>query len=163
MKKILSILVLSLFVLAYVPLSASGYTYSQCLEECRLQGGTDCTSQCSFIAPDSTACGLLGCGNIGIDISRFDNLNLLGIISLISSLIFGVIIIIGIFYVIKGSLKIMRSEGEVSKIEEGNKIFKGVFIGIVMILGGILGLVLMLALFDAGGVATVNPELPPLN
>lgn len=163
MKKIILSLIFSSLLIFSIPVSAGGYTYSQCLEECRLQGGTNCTSQCSVIAPDSTACGLLGCDNIGIDISRFDNLSPIGIISFISSLVFGVIIIIGIFYVIKASLKIMRSEGEASKIEEGNKIFRGVFIGIIMILGGILGLVLMLALFDAGGIATVNPELPPVN
>lgn len=112
--------------------------------------------------PDgTTACGLLGCNLIGIDISRFDNLNAIGILSLIASLIFIGILVIGIFFIIKGALKIVRSEGDVSKVQEGQNIFRGVFIGIIMIFVGLLGLVLMLAIFQAGGVTQINPELPP--
>lgn len=114
-----------------------------------------------IIPEDQNACQLIGCGDIGVDISRFDNLNPTQLLSLGSSLIFVVIIALGIGYTIWGALKIVRSEGDTTKVEEGAKIFKGVLIGIAMIFLGVIGLVLMLALFNAGDVVNVDPVLPP--
>ena len=134
------------------------------MDECRLQGGNSCVSNCnSLIGSETTACGWLGCNALGFDLTRFDNVNVLQIIALISSLVFIGIIVIGVVYVIKGSLKIISSEGDSSKIEEGTKIFKGVMIGLVMIFQGILGVLLMIALFDASSVTQVSTDLPTLN
>jgi large-conductance mechanosensitive channel len=76
-----------------------------------------------------------------------------------ASLIFVGIIAFGIFQVIRASLKIIRSEGDSSKIQDGADTLKGVMIGIGMIFVGLIGLVIILAFFGAEGV--VNTPVPP--
>ena len=162
MKKFFTFIIIaavSLFPVFHV--NAQEYTYGQCIQECNLQGGINCADQCENV-PGQTACGLLGCSNLGIDPTRFEDLNVLQIFTLITSLIFVGIIALGIFYVVKAVIKIIRSEGDPSKVEEGSKIFKGIFIGLIMILAGIVGVVLMVALFQAGDIFSANPELPPI-
>lgn len=165
MTKLLPKIFLAIFLVvglsAPLKIAASSDTYGQCVQECNRDGLTNCHQRCEGL-PGETACGLLGCSELGIDIGRFDDLNILGIISLIAGLVFTVIIIIGVFYVVRGAIKIVRSEGDPSKIEEGTKMFKGVYIGLFMILGGILGFVLVLALFNSGSTFDLNPELPPI-
>lgn len=111
---------------------------------------------------NTNACDLLGCPNRGV-LDLIQDINIRGIgaiVPLFTSLIFIGILIFGIFYVIKGSLKIIQSEGNEDKIKEGVNIFKGVFIGILMIFIGILGLILVLGFFQAGEITNVDVNIP---
>src|SRR5690606_23722251 len=171
MKRILNIfgiiVIISLFFSNSV--KAGNYTYEQCISDCNAQVGnaSSCVEQCrqfssevDFLPEGTTACGLLGCNFVGLDITRFDNLTAAGVVQLVVSLIFVGIIAYGIFLVIKASLTIIRSEGNPDKIQGGSNMIKAVFIGIGIIFVGIVGLVLVLAFFDATGIVTVNPEEP---
>lgn len=110
---------------------------------------------------DPSACGLLGCdiiggqGNVDAIVGSTGGLIRLGF-----SLIFVVIIVIGIAMIVKAAFTIIRSEGDSSKIEEGYKTLKGVWIGVGLIFVGIIGVVVVLAFFNAEVVDT-NPEVPP--
>ncbi|MDQ6986088.1 MAG: hypothetical protein Q9M91_05785 [Candidatus Dojkabacteria bacterium] len=59
-------------------------------------------------------------------------------------------ILVGVIYIIKAVIKIIRSQGDEAKIEEGMKIMKGVYIGIGLVIIGIIGLVILAAGFKAG-------------
>ncbi len=75
------------------------------------------------------------------------------------SLIFVGIIIIAVYVIIKAAIKYIRSEGNDEKIQEAQKAIKSVFIGLVALFVGIIGLVLILVIFNALGAvnsATVN-------
>lgn len=72
-------------------------------------------------------------------------------------IVFLVIIIFGIFKVITGALKIIRSEGDSGKIEEGSKTLQNVIVGIAIIFIGVIGLVVVSAIFGAGGIFQTNP------
>jgi hypothetical protein len=101
---------------------------------------------------DVTACDYLACDLV--DLNRFDGVNIESLLLLLPSLVFVGIIALGIWYVIKGAMRIVRSEGDSSKIEEGKKIMKGIYIGLFMILGGIVGLVIVMTLFGSSGAPT---------
>lgn len=164
MKKLFIFIAISFLSITALPLnvSAQSDSYSQCVQNCENVGGNNCLDSCSYLEGDVTACGLLGCDNLGIDVTRFEDLNILQIASLLVSFIFIGIIALGIFFIIKAVFKIIRSEGDSAKVEEGSKIFRGIFIGLFIILAGIVGLVLMVALFQAGDVFNTNPEVPEL-
>lgn len=68
------------------------------------------------------------------------------------SLIFVGIIIFGVFLIIKASLKIIRSEGNESMVQEGAQSIRGVFIGLIVIFIGIIGVVIIAVLFNAEGI-----------
>lgn len=164
MRKLL-LFVLGFFSINILPstVSAQNYSYFECMSDCEAQGGNSCANNCSYLTGESTtACGLLGCDNLGIDVTRFEDLNILQIASLLVSFIFIGIIALGIFFIIKAVFKIIRSEGDSAKVEEGSKIFRGIFIGLFIILAGVVGLVMMVALFQAGDVFNTNPEVPEL-
>ncbi len=76
------------------------------------------------------------------------------------SIVFVGIVIYGIFLVIKAALKIIRSEGDSAKVEEGYNMFKGVWIGIGLIFVGILGIVIIIALFNAVSLTNTPVENP---
>jgi hypothetical protein len=113
------------------------------------------------IYANGTACGLLPCdqyqgqfkvGNISDQVKSLIQFGV--------SLIFVIIIIFGIYLIIKAALTIIRSEGDEGKIQEGAKIIKGVYIGIAIIFVGIIGLLLVLAFFRAEGIAGVDTKPP---
>lgn len=164
MKRLLLFFFLAFFSITILPSSvnAQDYSFNQCMSDCQAQGGNSCADNCSYLTNEITACGLLGCDNVGIDVTRFEDLNILQIASLLVSFIFIGIIALGIFFIIKAVFKIIRSEGDSAKVEEGSKIFRGIFIGLFIILAGIVGLVLMVALFQAGDVFNTSPEVPEL-
>lgn len=81
-----------------------------------------------------------------------------GVVSSIVSLIFVAIIIVAVYIIIKAAIKYIRSEGDESKIQEAQKAIKSVFIGLVALFVGIIGLILILVLFNAlGAVENQNP------
>lgn len=95
-----------------------------------------------------TGCEIFGCPDnltTGQDI-------LSGGVSLIEYamvLIFPGLIIFGIFIIIRAAVKMITSQGDESKIQESAKMIKGVFIGIIILFVGIVGMVLFLAFFQA--------------
>jgi uncharacterized membrane protein YidH (DUF202 family) len=75
------------------------------------------------------------------------------------SLIFIGIIIVSVFIVIKAALKYIQSEGDESKIQEAQKAIRSVFIGIAALFIGVIGIVIILAFFNATG-AINNTDTP---
>ncbi len=73
-------------------------------------------------------------------------------------LIFTGFIAFGVYQIIKSGIKIIQSEGDESKVEEAAKAIKGVFIGIGMLLLGIIGIVVLLAFF--GDASFLQNEIP---
>ena len=80
------------------------------------------------------------------------------------SLVFVGIIAVAIFIIIKAALNYIRSEGDNEKVEQATKSIRNVFIGIGALLVGIIGLVIILAVFQSS--SGVNPldtgDLPDL-
>ncbi len=80
-----------------------------------------------------------------------------------ATLIFVGIIIYGVFLIIRAALKIIRSEGDASKVQEGSQSIRGVFIGLIVIFIGIIGVVIITVLFNAEGIFSLSqPEDIPL-
>lgn len=84
------------------------------------------------------------------------------IIYLLFSLIFVVIIAIGIVMIIRGALKIIRSEGDDGKVKEGVEYIRGVMFGFIIIFVGIIGIVIISLIFGATNIFTQDVEDPPL-
>lgn len=81
-----------------------------------------------------------------------------GLIQLVLNLIFIGIIIVSIYIIIKAAVKYIQSEGDDKKIQEAQKAIKSVFIGIAALFIGIIGIILVLAFFNAtGAVNNANP------
>ncbi len=72
------------------------------------------------------------------------------------NLIFIGIIIISIYIIIKAALKYIRSEGDETKIQESQKAIKSVFIGIAALFVGVIGIIIVLAFFNATNVVNQN-------
>lgn len=70
------------------------------------------------------------------------------------SLVFVGIIAFAIFIIIKAALKYIRSEGNEEEVQEAQKAIKNVFVGIGALIVGVIGLVIILGIFNSG---TVNP------
>ena len=90
------------------------------------------------------------------------------ILTLVVSLIFIAIIIFAIYVIIKSAIKYIRSEGDEAKIQEATKAIKSVFIGIGALFVGLIGLVIILAFFNAqnalnNDINTTNLNSPLLN
>jgi len=118
-----------------------------------------------FITLQNTVCDLLGCNDIhnttvGLKPGAGLNGTLANFIRFGLGLVFVGIIALGIFLTIKAALTIIRSEGNESKIEEGTKAIKGVFIGIAIIVFGIVGIIVLLAFFQAGSLLNQNVPVP---
>jgi hypothetical protein len=106
-------------------------------------------------------CGLLPCDQYDInDVTnvndRVENLVKYGL-----SAIFIVIIAIGIYQIIRAALKIVRSEGKQEDLEGGINILKGVWIGVGLFFVGLIGLIIILALLDSGGIVSTDVNDPP--
>lgn len=112
-----------------------------------------------YAQTDSTSlCGLFPCDQYSSDSK---NIDVGSLIKFGLSAIFVVIIIIGIFSVIRAALKIIQSEGDPKKLEEGTNILKGVWIGLAVIFAGILGIIIVLLFFNAQEALNPNTNLPP--
>jgi len=81
---------------------------------------------------------------------------IVALVRLALQLVFIGIIIISIYIIIRAALKYIRSEGDESKIQEAQKAIKSVFIGIAALFIGIIGIVIILAFFNAGVGETPN-------
>lgn len=106
-------------------------------------------------------CEVFGC----TDFSNFNpgNVTLGGVVSLAqwgASLIFVIIIIIGIFSIVRGSYKMINSEGDDTKIQEGFKVIRGVWIGIGLIFVGLIGIIIISVIFGGTGIFQTTPTPP---
>jgi hypothetical protein len=72
-------------------------------------------------------------------------------VTTVGSLIFIGIIVVAVYIIIKAAVKYIRSEGDETKIGEAQKAIKNVFLGIAALFVGIIGIVLIIAIFNAGG------------
>lgn len=109
---------------------------------------------------EQTGCGLLGCSQFA-NSPFFDFTNIGGLLRLAISSIFALIIIYGIIMVIRATIRIIRSDGDPAKMQEGFGIVRGVILGIVIIFVGIIGMVVVLAFFNAGEITNITPTPPP--
>lgn len=66
-------------------------------------------------------------------------------------LIFVGIIVISIYVIIKAAVQYIRSEGDEDKVKQSQKAIKTVFVGIAALFIGIIGIIIVLAFFQAGG------------
>ncbi len=105
---------------------------------------------------DDSLCGIVGC-----DINQGENylLNLDNIVQTGLTVLFSLIIIYGIFMIIKAVVKIISSEGDEGKLESGLKSIRGVYYGVVIIFVGLIGLVIIFALFNVTELPD-NVDLP---
>lgn len=71
-------------------------------------------------------------------------------------LIFVGIIIVAIYIIIKAAVKYIQSEGDETKIGEAQKAIKSVFVGIASLFVGIIGIVIVLAFFNASGAVDTS-------
>lgn len=87
------------------------------------------------------------------------------------SFVFIGIIVIAVYVIVKAAVKYIRSEGNEEKIQEAQKAIKQVFVGIGALFVGLIGLVIIIAFFNAtgaindaeqGDIKTTNPVLNPL-
>ncbi len=79
-------------------------------------------------------------------------------VSQVVSLVFIGIILISVFIIVQSGVKYIQSQGEEGKIQEAQKAIRSVFIGIAVLFVGIIGLILLLAFFNASGL--VASEVP---
>ncbi|MCA9387172.1 hypothetical protein KC669_04015 [Candidatus Dojkabacteria bacterium] len=106
-------------------------------------------------------CDFLPCGDSGVLPTPGDTTgNIEFFISIAVGLVFTGFIAFGIFIIIKSALKIIQSEGDESKVEESAGAIKSVFIGLGMLIMGIIGIVVLLSLFNAGGLVNSPVEKP---
>ena len=111
----------------------------------------------------ATASEVLPCDQY--DTSVFDacgdvNGQVTEIIKFAIAAVFGAIILYGIFLIIKAALTIIRSNGDPTQVEAGANIIRGVYIGIGIIFIGIIGLIIVIAFFGAGGILTTTINAP---
>jgi len=111
----------------------------------------------------ATASDVLPCDQY--DTSAFDacgdvNGQVTNIIKFAIGAVFGLIILYGIFLIIKAALTIIRSNGDVAQVESGANMIRGVYIGIGIIFIGIIGLIIVIAFFGAGGILNTTVNTP---
>ncbi len=75
-----------------------------------------------------------------------------------AGLIFTGFVIVGVGLIVRSGVKIIQSQGDEAKVEEAAKAIKGVFIGIGMLFLGIIGIVVLLAIFS--NASFLNEEVP---
>lgn len=114
----------------------------------------------AHILAQSSNTGL--CGLFPCDQYTGDSLNMDWgmLIKYALSAVFTVIIVIGIFSVVRAALKIIQSSGEAKQLEEGANMLRGVWIGIAVIFLGIIGIIIVLTIFNAQSILTPNLVVP---
>lgn len=70
--------------------------------------------------------------------------------------VFLVFILLGAYIIIKGAISYLKSQGDEGKIEEGTKAIKSVFIGVGILIIGIVGILILLVL--TGGLDLLDRE-----
>lgn len=73
-----------------------------------------------------------------------------------TTLVFTGIILLGIYYIVRGAASIIRAEGDTSKVEEGYKKIKGVYAGVAIIIVGIIGIVIVVVFFNNGSIFSLD-------
>jgi hypothetical protein len=112
-------------------------------------------------AESADLCGLLPCDQYDTDDVTNVNERVENLVKFGLSAIFVVIIIIGIYQIVRAVLKIIRSEGKQEDLEGGYNILKGVWVGIGLFFVGVIGLVIVLAVLDSGGIVSTDVNNPP--
>jgi len=110
-----------------------------------------------------SVCDLLGCNTVNTGtLQANEGLNgqVANIIKYGLGLVFAAIIVFGIFLTIRAAITIINSNGNEGKVEEGAKVIKGIFIGIGIIFAGIIGIIILLAFFQAGGLLSTKVDVP---
>lgn len=107
---------------------------------------------CDFFPCDQTIDGSTNSGNVN---SAFETWFRFGV-----GLIFTGFIAFGVFIIVKNATKIINSQGSEEKLSEGVSAIKTVFIGVIMLLVGIIGLLVLASLFGAGGIFNSDVETP---
>lgn len=74
-------------------------------------------------------------------------------LQLVVSLIFIGIMLISVFIIVRAGLKYIQSQGDPDKIKDATKAIQSVFVGIGVLVVGIVGLLLVLAFFNITGVS----------
>ncbi|MEO0075444.1 MAG: hypothetical protein ABIK31_04965 [candidate division WOR-3 bacterium] len=98
-------------------------------------------------------CNAFGCNNYtDVDV------NLGSILSFIASLVFIAIIILGVVKIILAVYKIISSEGNADSLSKGRDMIKAVWVGIAIIFLGLIGLLIIIAIFNAGSIFNVDPN-----
>ena len=122
-------------------------------------GGLDLggVTVCTFIKPICDALGIK-------DITDPDTPSIvLGFtqerLSQVVSLVFIGIILISVFIIVQSAVKYIQSQGEEAKIAEAQKAIRSVFVGIAVLFIGIIGLILVLAFFNASGLISNQVDL----
>lgn len=78
-----------------------------------------------------------------------------------AGLVFVGFIIFGVLILIKASLKIIQSEGDEGKVQEGMIAIRSVMIAVSMLIAGIIGLILLLGVFGKSDFSEPDIEAPP--
>jgi hypothetical protein len=110
-----------------------------------------------------TLCGVTGKPTPGEDDAQNFLVNR---ISIVVSMIFIGILVVGVFIIIRAGYKYISSQGNDQAIAQSQDSIKNVFIGIAMLFVGILGIVLVLSFFGGewllGGLGlTIDDVLQP--
>ncbi|CAG1022498.1 hypothetical protein DOJK_01712 [Patescibacteria group bacterium] len=92
------------------------------------------------------------CGDVNSQVTN--------LIKALLAFIFIAIMLYGVFLIIKAAVTIIRSNGDPSQIEAGVGMMRGVYIGIGIIFVGLIGLIIVLAFFGAGGILNVTLNAP---
>ena len=117
-------------------------------------------------AVNTGVCGFLPCNTAPICLGGADcegnALSQVGSVLEISlSFIFVGILVYGVWLIIQAAVKIVRSEGNEEQIQSGYKMIKGAYIGIILIIVGIVGLVIVLIIFNATDLFKIAPSQTP--
>lgn len=109
---------------------------------------------CDFIGPICNAIGLEdGAKDAGAVAQNFLRARLnLGL-----SLLFIGIILIAVFIIVQAGIKYVQSQGDEGKIAEAQKAIKSVFLGIGVLFVGLIGIILVLVVFN--GLGLLNPAV----
>lgn len=73
------------------------------------------------------------------------------------------IILVGIYYILRGSVQIIWAQGDASAVEKGFSKIKGVYVGIIILFVGLIGLVVLIVFFDGGSIFTTSISDPNSN
>jgi hypothetical protein len=113
---------------------------------------SDGISVCDFVGPLCDALQISGVSSADVGRMAMDYVK--NRASLILSVVFVGIILIAVYIIIRAGITYISSQGKEEKIQEAQKAIKNVFIGIVVMFVGIVGIILVLAFF--GGVGLIQ-------
>lgn len=112
---------------------------------------------CDFIGPICEAIGIKTTN--GADAEDIAIQFLESRIQFILGILFVGIVVLAVFIIISAGIKYIQSQGDESKIEEANKAIKNVFIGIAILIIGVVGVFVALIFFNALGIGTGDGDV----